>query len=543
MTGPAAAAGDPDPAAAAPLVELRGIRKSYGDLLVSDGVDLTLRPGEVHALLGENGAGKTTLMRILYGLTRPDAGEIRVGGRAVSIASPRDAIANGIGMVTQHFALVRPMTVTENVLLTTAGLGRVDVPAARRRVLETADRLGVRVDPDRRIGSLSVGEQQRVEILKALYNDCRVLVLDEPTAVLVPQDADALFEAVRRLTDEGLGVLFISHKLREVTAVSDRISVLRRGRIVKTLPNADVSPRYLAELMVGRPTLGVRRSGRMPDEAAADVDLAVAAPTGPLPEPPLQPSRPRGAVPAPAVLEMDGVSVGVQGGRRALDGFTIRLLPGEIVGVAGVSGNGQRELVEVLTGSRAPTSGQVRLLGRDVTAAGPAEFVAAGLGRIPEDRHSSVVAELAVETNLVLENLAEFRRGPFLDRRRIRRHAEELIERFDIRARPEDEVGSLSGGNMQKVLLARVLSRDPRAIVVAQPTRGLDVGSAEFVHRQLLARRAAGAAVLLVSEDLEELLALTDRLVVLFEGRLVGEMATSEATPHRLGLLMAGQVA
>lgn len=522
------------PSTAQPIVELRGIRKSYGDLLVSDGVDLVLRAGQVHALLGENGAGKTTLMRILYGLTRPDAGEIRVNGVRHDIARPGDAIAAGIGMVTQHFALVKPMSVTENVVLSTVGLGRVDLGDARQRVLETAQRIGVRIDPDARVGALSVGEQQRVEILKALFNDCRVLVLDEPTAVLVPHDVEALFATVRRLTDDGLGVLFISHKLREVAAISDTISVLRRGRIVETLPNDGVSARHLAELMVGRPTLGVRRAGA---PVAGDIDLALTEPE----EPARQSAEPAGV--QPVMLQVEGLHVAGSGARPALEEVDLQVRAGEILGVAGVSGNGQRELVEVLCGMRTPARGRVRLGGRDVTGWAPTALVAAGLGRIPEDRHGSVVADLSVEQNLVLEDVARYRTGPLLDRRRIRRRAEELIERFSIKARPSDPVGSLSGGNMQKVLLARVLARDPMAIVVAQPTRGLDVGAAEFVHRELLARRAAGAAVLLVSEDLEELLGLADRLVVLYEGRVVGELDSADATPTRLGLLMAGQAA
>ena len=499
---------------APPLVELRGIRKSYGDLLVNDDVQLSLRPGEVHALLGENGAGKSTLMRILYGLTRADAGEIRVGGSPVAVASPRDAIRLGIGMVTQHFSLVRPMTVVENVVLSGVGLGRVDLAGAREKVRAHAERVGLRVDPDRKVADLSVGEQQRVEILKALYHDCRVLVLDEPTAVLVPQDAQALFAAVRRLRDEGMGVLFTSHKLGEVTEIADRVSVLRRGRIVESLPNRGLSPRQLAELMVGKPSIGVQRGED--DAAAAD---------------------------QPVVLDVHGLVVNRDSGRPALDGIRLHVRAGEIVGVAGVSGNGQRELVEVLSGLRAPAAGRVRLLGHDVTGAGPAALVRAGLGRIPEDRHESLVTDLSVEANLVLEELSAHRRGPWLDRRRVRRHAEELISRYAIKASPEDPVGSLSGGNMQKVLLARVLSRHPRAVVVAQPTRGLDVGATEFVHRTLLEQRAAGAAILLISEDLEELLALCDRLVVLFEGRVVCELPVDEASPERLGLMMAGQAA
>jgi simple sugar transport system ATP-binding protein len=434
-------------------------------------------------------------------------------------------------MVTQHFSLVKPMTVTENVMLSQVGLGPFDLAAARKKVLAAADRLGVTIDPDARVARLSVGEQQRVEILKAVYHDCRVFILDEPTSVLVPQDVEALFSTVRRITAQGLGVLFISHKMREVAAVSDRVSVLRRGRIVDTIDAAGVEPRYLAELMVGRSTVGIRR---VDTAASGDTDLAAAevyqASDG---------SAPAAAAP---VLEIADLTVAGRG-RNAVDGVTLQVRPGEIVGIAGVSGNGQRQLVDVLCGMDRPTGGRVRVAGRDITGAGPHEVIAAGLGRIHEDRHGALLTDLSVEQNLVFEHLSEFRRGPFLDRRRIRAYAEDLIERFDIKAGPGDTVGSLSGGNVQKVLLARVLMREPKAIVIAQPTRGLDVGAAEYVHRQLLERRDLGAAVLLVSEDLEELLALSDRLVVLFEGRITGELSAADATPERLGLLMTGAAA
>jgi general nucleoside transport system ATP-binding protein len=506
---PAGSAGD------VPLVELRAIRKSFGDLVANDGVDLTLRQGEVHALLGENGAGKTTLMRILYGLTRADRGQILIDGAPATITSPRDAIRHGIGMVTQHFSLVKPMTVTENVMLSGAGLGPIHLEAARKRVLAAADRLGVTIDPDAPVARLSVGEQQRVEIVKALYHDCRVLILDEPTAVLVPQDVQALFATIRRITSQGLGVLFISHKLREVTAVSDRVSVLRRGRVIDTIDATGVEPRRLAELMVGRPSLGVSR-----EDAVATVAAATPRP----------------------VLEVENLTVAGRG-RSAVDDVTLQVHTGEIVGIAGVSGNGQRQLVDVLCGIEKPTAGRVRVSGRDVTGGGPHEMIAAGLGRIHEDRHGTLLTDLTVEQNLVFEHLTEFRRGPFLDRRRMRAYAEDVIHRFDIKARPTDTIASLSGGNVQKVLLARVLMREPKVVVVAQPTRGLDVGAAEYVHRQLLDRRAVGAGVLLVSEDLEELLALCDRLIVLFEGRVTGELAAADATPERLGLLMTGVAA
>ncbi|HET7727957.1 MAG TPA: ABC transporter ATP-binding protein [Candidatus Limnocylindrales bacterium] len=492
----------------ASLVELRGITKRFGPLVANDAVDLTIARGEVHALLGENGAGKTTLMRILYGLTLPDAGEILVEGRPIAIRSPRDAIAAGIGMVTQHFSLVRPMTVAENLALGRGGIV-FDARDARRRAADAAERYGVRVDPDRRVADLSVGEQQRVEILKALARDCRVLILDEPTAVLVPQEVEGLFATLRRLVADGLGVVFISHKLGEVRAISDRVSVLRRGTLIGTVPG-HTDERELARMMVGRPTFGVARTEDGPPDAAE------------------------------AVLRVHDLRVAGRG-VDALRGISFDVRRGEILGVAGVSGNGQTELVDVLVGMRRPDGGSMTVGGVELAGASPSRMVAAGVGRIPEDRHASLVSELPVAYNLVLERIDEFTSGGRLDERRIRDHAEQLIARFSIRARPEDPVATLSGGNVQKVLLARVLSRDPQVLVVSQPTRGLDVGATDDVRAEILARRAAGTAILLVSEDLDELLALSDRLIVLYEGRIVGELTAGEADPERLGLLMAGR--
>ena len=495
----------------APALELHGITKRFGDLVANRSVDFDVLAGEVHALLGENGAGKTTVMRIAYGLTHADAGTILVGGRQVAMRSPRHAIAAGIGMVTQHFSLVGPMSVAENLALGRSRGLRLDLAEARRRVAQASARFGIQVDPDARVADLSVGEQQRVEILKALARDCRILILDEPTAVLVPSEVDALFATLRSLLVEGLSVVFISHKLGEVRAISDRVSVLRRGELVGTVVGS-TDERELARMMVGRPTFGVERSDESPGSTEAEPALQVRD------------------------LRLDGPR-----GRPALVDVTLDVHAGEILGVAGVSGNGQTELMAILSGMRRASAGSVSVGGRDLTGADPRRMMAARVGRIPEDRHASLIPDLSVAYNLVMERLDDFRRGGRIDERAIRDHADELIARFDIRASPDDWVATLSGGNIQKVLLARVLSRDPRVLVVSQPTRGLDVGATEYVRSQLLARRADGAAILLVSEDLDELLALADRLIVLYEGRIAGEMTAAHADREHLGMLMAGR--
>ena len=524
----------------APLVELRGITKTFGALVANDKIDLAVAPGEVHALLGENGAGKSTLTRILYGLSTPDAGEIRVDGTPTPIGSPADAMAAGIGMVTQEFSLVGPMTVTENLMLVGVGLGRIDRAAAKPKVLEAAARLGVTVDPDAVVENLSVGERQRVEILKALFHDCRLLILDEPTAVLVPQDVDALFASIRRLTEQGIGVIFISHKLHEVVAIADRVSILRRGKIVASRAAAGLDPRQIAALMVGTD------AGSVTDEVEAEalntsigLDLDAAGETVAAPPVPAVPSGVEPTRAAAPALEVAALTL-ADSGRPVLDALSVRVARGEIVGVAGVSGNGQTELVDVLCGTRAATSGSVRVGTVDITRLKVTERIRAGLGRLTEDRKGSVVPQLSVEQNLVLEDLHRFRRGPFLDRGRMRAHVKDLMERFDIRANPGDPIRSLSGGNMQKVLLARAIARDPRALVASQPTRGLDVAACEYVYSQLRALREDGAAVLLISEDLDELLGVCDRIVVILEGRIVGELPAAEATREKLGVLMTG---
>jgi simple sugar transport system ATP-binding protein len=517
---------------AAPLLELDGITKRFGDLVANDAISLSVAPGEVVAMLGENGAGKSTLMKTVYGLVRPDAGVVRVDGRPLTLRSPRDAMAAGIGMVTQEFSLVETMTVRENVALSGVGLGRVDVRRHRARVGDAMDRIGVHLEPERLVSTLSIGERQRVEIVKALFHDCKVLILDEPTAVLTPQDVRALFRTVEKLKASGLGVLFVSHKLREVAEISDRVVVLRRGTLVGERITSQVGSRELAALMMG---------STAPDPGTApDSDLAAAVgltPAGPV-QAVATASAPGSATPA---LRLDEVTYELRG-YPALDRVSLEVAPGEIVGVAGISGNGQTELTGVLAGTLAVSGGRVEVGGQDVTRRSVADRLAAGLGRLTEDRRGSVVPQLSVEQNLVLEDLPSFTRRGVLDNAGIRRHAEELIERFDIRARPTDAIATLSGGNMQKVLLARTLWREPRALVAAQPTRGLDVGAYRYVHDQLEALRSRGGGVLVISEDLDELRTLCDRIVVLFRGQVTGEVATADATNDRRGRMMAGEV-
>jgi len=491
-----------------PVIELHQITKRFGALTANRAVDFTLLPGEVHALLGENGAGKSTLMRILYGLYQPDAGEIRVQGRAVQIRSPRDAIAHGIGMVTQHFALAAPHTVTENVILgATMGL-RLNLAQAHEQVRAAATEFGIEVEPTAIVKHLSVGERQRVEILKALYRHARVLILDEPTAVLTPQETEAFFTTLQRFQAKGLSIIFISHKLHEIMRITDRVTVLRAGQVAATVPTAGATAPALAQLMVGRQL----------------TELAKA------------PAPPASTV----VLAIDHVSAQDRQGLPALQAVSLQINAGEIVGLAGVSGNGQTELAGVLDGTRAVTSGSIRLRGQELANATPTQIMAAGLGRIPEDRHESVVGELSVAHNMALEHLDEFTRFGRLDRHRLRQHAQTLIEQYQIKARPDDRIRTLSGGNIQKVILARVLERNPQAIVVAQPTRGLDVGATQYIRGKLLEQRARGAAILLISEDLEEIFALADRIAVIYEGEIMGILPVQAATEEAIGLLMAG---
>jgi ABC-type uncharacterized transport system ATPase subunit len=498
-------------------VELRGITKRFPGVVANDAVDLEVAEGEVHALLGENGAGKSTLSNILTGLYRPDEGEIFLHGRPVSFHSPRDALDAGICMVHQHFRLVAPFTVAENVILGDhRGEGKkllVHPRRIERRVAELGDRYRIAVDPRARIWQLSLGEQQRVEILKALYREARVLILDEPTAVLTPQEAGSLFETLRVMAEEGRTIIFISHKLHEVTAVSDRVTVLRGGKNVDTVATKDATPHSLAALMVGREIALAERIERA------------------------------GEVGKPVLEVRDLWSAGDRGG-HALRGVSLTVGAGEIVAIAGVAGNGQRELAETVTGMRPATQGEVVVDGKRLRGGDAREAIGAGVAHVPEDRlHTGVAPSLSIASNVVLKAYRgnTVTNGPLLRLRAIREHAAALIKRYDVRGGgPDLPARQLSGGNLQKVVLAREFHGAPRVLVAASPTRGLDVAAIETVHRYLRDAAAEGVGVLLISEDLDEIRALADRIAVMYEGAIVGERSAREATVEELGLLMAG---
>ena len=517
---PARTSRHPQPEAAvtqivsAPALEMRGITKRYPGVVANDGIDLEVRPGEIHALLGENGAGKSTLMNILYGLATPDEGEIHLNGSPTTITGPSDAIDRGISMVHQHFMLVPVLSVADNILLgeeTMANPIFLDRKEAHRRIVELGKRFGFEIDPDVKVGNLSVGWQQRVEILKALYREAKILVLDEPTAVLTPQETKEIFEVLRRLAAEGHSIIFISHKLYEVLEIADRITVIRRGKVVGSRIPSETDEDDLAALMVGRNVqLVVDRGESHPSEAS---------------------------------LTIAELRVTDDRGHEAVKGLTFDVRAGEILGIAGVAGNGQDELVEALTGLRKPASGRVELKGRDVTGAGPRELQRAGMSFVPGDRHRfGLVLSFSIEDNLVLTQYDEapYARGPFRNDAAIRDWAKRAISEYDIRT-PSSHVsaGTLSGGNQQKAVVAREFSRDLSVLVLDQPTRGLDVGSIEFIHRQVIAKRDAGAAILLVSAELDEVMELSDRIGVMYRGELVALVDGPSAQREEIGLLMA----
>lgn len=490
-------------------VSLSGLRKVYGDVVAVAQVDLEVRTGEIHALLGENGAGKTTLMRLLYGLAKPDAGSISIDGTQMAITSPKVARAAGIGMVTQHFSLVKTMTVTENLVLQDAGFFSLDLAGARKKLLALCEEIGLEIDPDARIDSLPVAMQQRVEILKALAGGCKVLILDEPTAVLGPQDVDSLLDVIRRLRDTiGLSVILITHKMHEISKVADRVSVLRRGEIVATENANGMSIAALTSLMVEGVQQEVVEEGVRSSHGAS-------------------------------VLSIKDLTVHLRG-HDVISDLSLEVRRGEIVGIAGVSGNGQSELVQALSGVFAHQTGEISVDGKVVKGGSPAAFAQAGFGRLGEDRHASAVSALTVEENLILDRLHFFSKPGLLLKRKIRKFAEESITNFAIKAKPDQAIGTLSGGNMQKVLLARLFGERPLAAVVSQPTRGLDVVSTRYVRQLLMLERNAGVGILLVSEDLDEILELSDRVLVIFKGKIVGEVARNEIDRVAIGAMMAG---
>ena len=502
------------PAQGETILRLSGITKRFGALTANDAISFELKRGEVVALLGENGAGKTTLMNILFGHYTADAGSVEVFGEALPPGQPGAALKAGVGMVHQHFTLAGHLTVLENILLGTEPLWKLGLNrrAARDKVAALSRDFGLAVHPDALVAGLSVGERQRVEILKALYRDARILILDEPTAVLTPQETDALFETMQKAVAKGLAVIFISHKLHEVMAISSRVLVLRHGKLVGTVATSETDRHGLAHMMVGS-------------------EIAAPAPSA--------------ARPGAVLLSLDRVSTPAAGTRTGLREVTLELNAGQITGLAGVSGNGQGALAALLSGLISPASGTMRLGGAAVTRWSPRQALKAGIGRIPEDRHATgTIADFTLTENAVLERytLAPVSRRGWIDWKAAEAQAQEIIARYDVRCPgPDTRIRLLSGGNMQKLILGRVLDSDPSIILANQPVRGLDIGAVTYVQERLIAARDAGAAVLLISEDLDEIIALSDVIRVISDGRLSPEFARGSKTPAELGQWMAGQ--
>jgi simple sugar transport system ATP-binding protein len=498
------------------MLEMRGVTKRFPGVVANDRVDFDVRAGEVHALLGENGAGKSTLMRVLYGLYQAEEGEIWLRGERVAINSPAVAIKNGIGMIHQHFMLVQTLTVAQNVAL---GLPSsrgplTDLDRVSKRIRELSRAYGLKVEPDAYIWQLSVGERQRVEIMKALYRDASLLVLDEPTAVLTPQEVDDLFTILRQMVSDGRGLVFISHKIREVLALSDRITVLRNGKVAGTALPAKVTRKDLARMMVGREVIGVQ--------------------TGPS----------TGATDSEARLIVRDLHVVGDRGAETVRALNLEVGSGEIVGIAGVSGNGQRELAEAIAGLRPVASGSIRLNGQEVAGRGPADIRDAGLGYVPEERmRDGVIADFSVLDNLMLidNRSPKYSKWGFLKGAAMKRRCEELVGAFNVKTPGLDTPAhNLSGGNIQKLILARELSGSPQVLLVAQPTRGIDVGATEYIHERLIEQRVNGTAILTISEDLDEVLAISDRILVMYEGEIIGTADPRTASREQLGLMMAG---
>jgi len=494
-------------------VELIEITKRFGSILANDGVSIDIRPGEVHALLGENGAGKTTLMNILYGLYRPTSGQIVVDGAAVSIDSPRQALLHGIGMVHQHFMLVPTLTVAENYAIGQSPLwNTVSIGDFEQLVAEASARIGLPLDPKALISDLSVGQQQRVEIVRALGRGAKVLILDEPTAVLTPQEASELMQAIRSLTAQGTSVVFISHKLEEVMAISDRVSVLRSGRLIRTLPRNDTNAKDLASLMVGRGELRSAKRERLKAGAVA--------------------------------FRVRDLTVRDDRERDAVRGVSLELFRNEILGIAGVDGNGQAELCQALVGLRPAVSGSIGIGDRELVNGQPADFIRSNVSFVSDDRQVwGLFPDLSVAENLIADRHAvpPFARNGFLQKSEIRVASDGLVREFDVR--PPDAslpVGNLSGGNKQKVVIGRAFASRPDVLIISQPTRGVDVGATEYIRQRMLDERKRGAAILMISADLDEVLALSDRIAVMYEGRIMATLAAEEAEVERLGLLMAG---
>lgn len=497
------------------VIQMKDIVKKFGDFTANDHINLTVHKGEVHAILGENGAGKSTMMNVLCGLYKPTSGEILINGKEVQFSSPKDAIDIGIGMVHQHFMLIQPFTVADNIILgvePVKGLV-IDHRAAREKVQELSERYGMKVDPDAKVEDISVGMQQRVEILKVLYRGADTLILDEPTASLTPQEIEGLMEIIENLTADGKSVILITHKLKEITACADCCTIIRQGKYIQTVKVDEVNENDLAAMMVGR-----------------DVNFKV---------------EKKEMEPGETVLEVKGIHAKDYREVEILKGLNLTVRQGEIVGLAGVDGNGQTELVEVLTGLRKAEAGEVRVLGKDVFNKSPRETFASGISSIPADRQKhGLILEFSNEDNLILQHFEEepYSQKGFLNRKAIRAHATELMEKFDVRPRGSEgaPAGTLSGGNQQKVIIAREVSNDKELLIAVNPTRGLDVGAIEFVHKYLVEQRNKNRAVLLVSFELDEIMSLSDRIEVIFDGQITGSVAGKDADEKELGFMMAG---